>query len=103
MNSNIPYGGRAATALLECGDLSPLSAGDLSPSDCRITPPSNVSSSLRQPEDALLMSHRCNSDGDESPAESGENSPHSTAPPVFDAHALEVGCLSNQFYSQEAA
>ena len=63
---------------MECGDSSPLSAGDLSPSKPggELSPgnsPLARAGSLSALEPASAF------DGDESPAESGDKSPHSTA------------------------
>ena len=64
---------------LECGDSSPLSAGDWSPSKFHSASDSSGPSGSRQPLDARENASDNGSDGDKSPAESGENSPHSTA------------------------
>ena len=70
--------GRASTVrALECGDPSPLSAGDLSPSKFGSASATPCASGLRQPRAVLSKSTQRDSDGDKSPAESGENSPHS--------------------------
>ena len=63
---------------LECGDLSPLSAGDSSPSESDVRPLASDRFGSRGSV-AALATARCRAfDGEEPPAESGENAPHST-------------------------
>ena len=64
---------------MECGEFSPLSAGDLSPSQIADVIPSSASTDAAA--EALGFSHPVRTlDGDKSPAESGDESTHSTAP-----------------------
>ena len=76
---------------LECGDSSPLSVGDLSPLKSSIALNKRSASSLRQPDVAEATRAKRTADGDKSPTESGENSPHSKAP----ALVLTGACAHN--------
>ena len=65
-----------AARVMECGDSSPLSTGDLSPSKFQSAMHQVAASACASPM-TLLQTARRDSDGDKSPAQSGENSPHS--------------------------
>ncbi len=79
--------------VLECGDLSPLSAGDVSPSKFVGASVVLGTPGLRQLGALLSKEAQSNFDGDTSPAESGENSPHSIAQRGLAALALACACL----------
>ena len=68
-----------AGGTMECGDSSPLSAGDLSLSKSSAAPNTSGRLSLRQLDASVLSTAQRTADGDQSPAKSGENSPHSKA------------------------
>jgi ABC-type lipoprotein release transport system permease subunit len=67
----------AKTGAMECGDLSPLSAGDLSPSRSSKVSEMDASTGLAQAEAATTWGSASDSDGDKSPHKSGDKSPHS--------------------------
>ena len=64
-------------AAVECGDLSPLLAGDLSPSKIGDAVLRGGISGSRQRFGAREFERSLRSDGDKSPGESGDKSPHS--------------------------
>lgn len=67
---------------MECGDWSPLSEGDSSLSNADERGFTQALRSLRQPEATGPSTSPKNHDGDKSPAQSGDKSPHSkVAPP----------------------
>ncbi|MBM3870737.1 MAG: hypothetical protein FJ382_14235 [Verrucomicrobia bacterium] len=72
----------APARALECDASSPLSAGGLSPSKAGDTPALIDAPGVRQSGSTSPSATARNSDGDMSPAESGETSPHSQAHPV---------------------
>jgi len=78
-----------ADGALECGEFSPLSAGDLSPSEFRSVRDGHGPNGSRQRRDASESLRHEPLDGDQSPAESGDESPHSIARPDerFAGHA----------------
>ena len=65
---------------VECSDLSPLSAGDSSPSNNRKAFGYQCVPPLARARHPIAKRITADSDGDQSPAESGENSPHSHVP-----------------------
>lgn len=72
----------APARALECDASSPLSAGGLSPSKAGDTPALIDAPGVRQSGSTSPSATARNSNGDMSPAESGETSPHSKAHPV---------------------
>ncbi|PAW81144.1 MAG: hypothetical protein B9S33_17100, partial [Pedosphaera sp. Tous-C6FEB] len=81
---------RAAEAgAMECGDLSPLSAGDLSPSRSVNVVKTNASLGLARAGAATAKRSASDSGGDKSPHKSGDKSPHSKGREGF----IGIACL----------
>jgi hypothetical protein len=64
---------------LDCGEFSPLSAGDSSPSSLSEGPHQAAHPADAGPAASEQLAALMPSDGDKSPGESGDKSPHSTA------------------------
>ncbi|MBI5800194.1 MAG: ABC transporter permease [Verrucomicrobia bacterium] len=62
---------------MECGEFSPLSAGDLSPSRAGEVSAGHNAQPLARAVTPVAIGMRSDIDGDKSPAESGDKSPHS--------------------------
>ena len=73
------HSNRFARRVMECGEFSPLFAGDLSPSRCRCADFGLGTPRWRKPRLSSFFAAVRDFDGDESPAESGDKSPHSKA------------------------
>ena len=71
------YPSRGERRVVECGAFSPLSAGGSSPSKARQRAVAKAATEPREPKRSLARGRTSDSDGDESPAESGDKSPHS--------------------------
>jgi excinuclease ABC subunit A len=73
------YPSRGERRVVECGAFSPLSASDLSLSKAGRREAGKAANGLRQPGHASKKVRADGSDGDKSPAKSGDKSPHSTS------------------------
>jgi hypothetical protein len=86
---------RAGRSVLECGDLSPLSRGDLSPSSEGMCWDDSARSRL-----APAVGRACNfvavwdSDGDKSPAQSGDSTPHSKKSAPHRSHSPNLARIA---------